>query len=61
MDTVDFVNVNAILTKLYQHQHKYYKLTAFPSAMHNIWHTVYDRPEVYDWLLNQTLAENAEQ
>lgn len=60
-DTVDFNNVNTILTKLYEHEHRYYKVTAFPSAMHNIWHTVYDRPEVYDWLLNQSLTNNAEQ
>lgn len=57
-DTVDFNNVNLILTKLHQHQHSYYKVTVFPSAMHNIWHTVYDRPEVYDWLLSQSLTNN---
>lgn len=59
-ETVDFGNVNSILTKLHEFEHRYYKLTVFPTSMHNIWHTVYDRAEVYDWLLNQSLTNNAE-
>lgn len=57
-DTVDFINVNAILGKLYQFEHSYYKVTVFPSALHNIWHTVYDRADVYEWLLSQSLTNN---
>lgn len=57
-DTVDFTNINYILEKLYKHEHRYYKVTAFPSAMHNVWDTVYNRAEVYDWLLNQSLTNN---
>ena len=57
-DTVDFTNVNWILEKLHAHEHRYYKVTVFPSAMHNVWDTTYNRPEVYDWLLNQSLTNN---
>lgn len=59
-ETVPFYNVNAILTKLQEYEHRYYKLTVFPSGMHNIWNTVYERAEVYDWLLSQSLTNNQE-
>ena len=38
--------------------HRYYKLTIFPSMSHEIWNTVYDRVDVYDWLLCQSLSNN---
>lgn len=57
-DTVDFSNITSILKRLYQKEHKYYKLTILPHWGHEIWSTVYDSPEVYDWLLSQSRTEN---
>ena len=59
--TVDFSNVNSILKRLHEKEHSYYKLTVLPHGGHEIWHTIYDSPEVYEWLLSQTLVENTEQ
>lgn len=57
-DTVDFRNVNSIMTKLYEQEHRYYRLTVYPRMGHSIWNTVYDLPEVYDWLLSQSKTRN---
>ena len=51
-------NVNTILKRLYQKEHQYYKLTVLPHWGHEIWSTVYDSPEVYEWLLSQSLTNN---
>lgn len=59
--TVDFNNINTILKRLYEKEHSYYKLTVLPHGSHEIWNTVYDSPEVYEWLLCQSLPENTEQ
>ena len=56
--TVDFSNINTILKRLYQKEHQYYKLTVLPHWGHEIWSTVYDSPEVYEWLLSQSLTNN---
>ena len=52
--TVDFSNINKILKRLKEKGHSYYKVTIYPHGSHEIWDTVYDNPEVYDWLLNQS-------
>ncbi len=60
--TVSFNNITRnILPVLYEKEHRYYKLTVFPTMGHDIWNTVYDRVEVYDWLLCQSLTNNAQQ
>ena len=56
--TVDFSNINKILEKLAEKEHRYYKVTALPHGNHEIWHTIYDNPEVYEWLLYQSLTNN---
>lgn len=56
--TVSFDNINRILGVLAEKEHRYYKVTVFPTMNHEIWGTVYDRPEVYDWLLSQSLSNN---
>lgn len=56
--TVSFDNVNKILTELAANDHRYYKVTVFPHQGHEIWNFVYDRQDVYDWLLNQSLHNN---
>ena len=56
--TVSFDNVNKILKELDANDHRYYKVTVFPQQGHDIWNYVYDRPEVYDWLLSQSLSGN---
>ena len=38
--------------------YEYYKLTVFPTMSHEIWNTVYDRVDIYDWLLSFSLADN---
>ena len=52
--TVDFKNINSILTRLHEKEHMYYKLTVLPHGSHEIWHSIYDSPEIYEWLLSQT-------
>jgi len=59
--TVDFNNINTILRRLHEKEHSYYKLTVLPHGGHEIWNTIYDSPEVYEWLLCQSLPENTEQ
>lgn len=60
--TVSFNNItNNILPVLYETDHRYYKLTVFPTMGHEIWNTVYDRADVYDWLLSQSISNNREQ
>lgn len=60
--TVSFNNITKnILPVLEEKDHRYYKLTVFPTMSHEIWNTVYDRVDVYDWLLNQSLSNNQEQ
>lgn len=56
--TVSFDNVNKILTELNANDHRYYKVTVFPHQGHEIWNIIYDRQDVYDWLLNQSLPGN---
>lgn len=58
--TVSFDNVNKILGELHANDHRYYKVTVFPQQGHDIWDEVYDRQDVYDWLLSQSLSGNAE-
>lgn len=56
--TVSFNNItNNILPVLHEKDHSYYKLTVFPTMGHEIWHAVYDRAEVYDWLLSQSISD----
>lgn len=57
--TVEFSNINSILKRLHEKDHSYYKLTVLPHGGHEIWHTVYDSPVVYEWLLSQTLEVEA--
>ncbi len=58
--TVSFNNITKnILPVLDEKEHRYYKLTIFPTMGHEIWNTVYDRVDVYDWLLEQSLTNNA--
>ena len=57
-DTVMFDNVTRLLKELHQQEHSYYKLTVYPGMSHEIWATVYDRPDVYNWLLSQSLSDN---
>lgn len=57
--TVSFNNITKnILPVLDEVEHRYYKLTIFPSMSHEIWNTVYDRTDVYDWLLCQSMTNN---
>ncbi len=59
--TVSFNNITKnILPVLEEKEHRYYKLTIFPTMSHEIWNTVYDRTDIYDWLLSQSLSNNAE-
>ena len=59
--TVSFNNITKnILPVLDEKDHRYYKLTIFPTMGHEIWNTVYDRVDVYDWLLTQSLSNNAQ-
>ncbi len=58
--TVSFNEITRnILPVLHEKDHRYYKLTIFPTKSHEIWNTVYDRVDVYDWLLTQSLTNNA--
>lgn len=59
-DTVSFDNINKILPVLEEKDHRYYKLTVFPTLSHDVWTTVYGRPDVYEWLLSQSLEKNAQ-
>lgn len=52
--------VKNILPTLYEKNYAYYKLTVFPTMSHEIWNNVYDRVDVYDWLLSHSLAANEE-
>ncbi len=57
--TVSFNNITKnILPVLYEKEHRYYKLTIFPTMSHEIWNTVYDRADIYEWLLSQSLTNN---
>lgn len=57
--TVSFNNITKnILPVLNETGHRYYKLTVYPTKGHDIWNTVYDRADVYDWLLSQSLTNN---
>lgn len=58
--TVSFNNINKILPVLDEVDHRYYKLTVYPTMGHEIWNTVYDRQDVYNWLLSQSLSNNQE-
>ena len=53
--------VKNILPVLAEKGHRYYKLTVFPTMSHEIWNAVYDRVDVYDWLLSQSLSDNQQQ
>lgn len=57
--TVSFDNINKIVPLLVENDHRYFKLTVYPSGSHEIWGTVYSQPELYDWLLAQSLSANA--
>lgn len=60
--TVSFNNITKnILPVLEEKEHRYYKLTVFPTMSHEIWNTVYDRADVYEWLLSQSLTNNQEE
>ena len=50
--------VKNILPTLNEKNYEYYKLTVFPTMGHEIWNAVYDRVDVYDWLLSHSLTEN---
>ena len=50
--------VKNILPTLYEKNYEYYKLTVFPTMSHEIWNAVYDRVDVYDWLLSFSLTDN---
>ena len=50
--------VKNILPTLHEKNYEYYKLTVFPTMSHEIWNTVYDRVDIYDWLLSFSLADN---
>ena len=50
--------VKNILPVLHEKNYQYYKLTVFPTMSHEIWNAVYDRVDVYDWLLSQSLADS---
>ena len=50
--------VKNILPTLHEKNYEYYKLTVFPTMSHEIWNAVYDRVDVYDWLLSHSLADN---
>lgn len=59
--TVSFNNITKnILPVLDETGHRYYKLTIYPTMGHEIWNNVYDRTEVYEWLLCQSLTGNQE-
>lgn len=49
--------VKSILPTLHEKNYEYYKLTVFPTMSHEIWNNVYDRVDVYDWLLSHSLAD----
>lgn len=49
--------VKMILPTLHEKNYEYYKLTVFPTMSHEIWNNVYDRVDVYDWLLSHSLAD----
>lgn len=49
--------VKNILPTLHEKNYEYYKLTVFPTMSHEIWNNVYDRVDVYDWLLSHSLAD----
>ena len=53
--------VKNILPALAEKDHPYFKLTVFPTMGHEIWNAVYDRVDVYDWLLSQSLSNNQAQ
>lgn len=60
--TVSFNNITKnILPVLDEKDHRYYKLTIFPTMGHEIWNTVYDRTDIYEWLLCQSIPNNLEQ
>lgn len=60
--TVSFNNItNNILPTLAEKEHRYYKLTVYPTMGHEIWNAVYDRADVYHWLLCQSLSNNLAQ
>lgn len=59
--TVSFDNISKILPVLDEKQHRYYKLTIYPEMSHSIWGTVYEREDVYQWLLEQSLTNNQKQ
>ena len=50
--------VKYILPTLHEKNYEYYKLTVFPTMSHEIWNTVYDRVDVYDWMLSHSLADS---
>jgi predicted peptidase len=50
--------VKNILPTLNEKNYEYYKLTVFPTMGHEIWNAVYDRVDVYDWLLSHSLTDN---
>ncbi len=57
--TVSFSNINKnILPVLSEVGHRYYKLTVYPSMGHEIWNSAYARPDIYDWMLSQSLSNN---
>lgn len=56
--TVSFDNINKILPVLAENDHRYYKLTIYPNLSHEIWNNVYERADVYEWLLSQSLSNN---
>lgn len=53
-----FDNINAILPRLQASQHRYYKLSVYPQAGHNVWDEAYTHMGVFDWLLTQRRSRN---
>lgn len=57
-DTTPFDNINKILPRLMESQHRYYKLSVYPSVGHTVWKEAYTHMGLYDWLLTQRLSQN---
>lgn len=57
-DVVDVFYSTAIYKKIKACPNAKVELTIFDDANHDSWTRVYDRPEIYEWMLSQTKTQN---
>lgn len=54
--TVDFANVNTLVEKLLEYEHRDFRLTAYPYVDHDSWTYAYNNEALYQWLRTKSLS-----